>query len=131
VAFEDFDAARRERDLEPVAFQLGGERFECVPVMPAQVMFDFLAGGSSTVERFQTAVAFIVGVLVEPDGEERFRKVLDTRDDPIDYDTLSALVAWLVSTYTGRPTTRPSASPSGLSDTGRSSKPKSRKGSGR
>lgn len=130
MGFKDFDAARRERDLEPVAFLLGGERFECLPVCPATVLFDYAARETTTTrQHYDAAVDFIVGVLA--DDEERFRKALTSKTDPVDYETVAAVVAWLVGHYTGRPTERPSASPSGASATGRSSSKKPRKASGR
>jgi hypothetical protein len=130
VGFKDFDAARRERDLEEVAFSVGGERFECLPVCPATVLFDYAARDTNTVrQQYEAAVAFIVGVL--DDDEERFRKALTSKANPVDYETIAAVVSWLVGHYTGRPTERPSASPSGASATGRSSSKKPKKASGR
>lgn len=130
MGFKDFDAARRERDLEPVAFTLGGERFDCLPVCPAPVLFDYAAAGSrTTLQSYNAAVAFIVGVLA--DGEDRFRDALASKTNPVDYETIAAVVSWLVEHYTGRPTERPSASPSGASATGRSSSKKPKKASGR
>lgn len=130
MGFKDFDAARRERDLEPVAFTLGGDRFECLPVCPAPVLFEYAARENrTTVQAYTAAVDFIVGVLA--DDEERFRKALASKTDPVDYETVAAVVSWLVAHYTGRPTERPSASPGGESATGRSSSRKPKKASGR
>ena len=131
MAFEDFDAARREAHREPIAFQLAGERFECLSVMPASVMFDYARAGETVPERYEASVAFVGGVLADDDAVDLFRKVLDSRSDPIDYATLSSLVVWLIGIYTGRPTTRPSDSPDGPSSDGPSSKPTSREGSGK
>lgn len=117
MPFADFDAARREAVNEPVAFQLRGERFECLARCPAGDLFT-LAGRGLTPA---SARDFIAGVVAD-DHLERFAKVLANKDDPVDLAEVVAITEWLVEVYTGRPTKPSTGSPAGRQRTGRTSK---------
>lgn len=127
MPFADFDAARREAVNEPVAFQLRGERFECLARCPAGDLFALAGRGLSGV----ACRDFISSVL--DDGDlERFGKVLTNKADPVDLDDLVTITEWLVEVYTGRPTKPSTGSPGGRPRTGRTSKAASaKKGSSR
>lgn len=125
--FRDFDAARAEFAKDPVAFQLGGYRFECLPLLPADTLFAYLgSNGVGARDAHEAAVAFVVAQLADEADIDRFRKALGAAD----YTTAVALVEWMVEEYTGRPTQRPPGSPDGGSTGGRSSSRKSRATSG-
>lgn len=116
MAFREFAAHQRDTEREDVAFSLGGERFECVPMhAPAATAAIFRFAGRKFT--YPIIVGFVEAVLA--DGADRFGELLERRGgDAIDERDLEPLALWLVETYTGRPTQRPTDSPSGASTTG-------------
>lgn len=116
MRFLDFDAARSEAVREPVALQIGGERFELLPAAPAAAMFDLAATGLSGTACKQ----FLEAVLVD-DDLERFAKILAAKTDPVSVDDLIDVTRRLVEVYTGRPTRPSTGSPDGRSGTGATS----------
>ena len=119
--FEDFDAARRERQraLEPIRFRLGGIDFNCVktPTLadafelataPEPITFD----GTPNLAAVAAITRFIEALISTPKQRKQFAKLLARRDDVIDRETIIDLGGWLAEQYAGRPTLRST----GLSD---------------
>lgn len=115
----DFDAARSERirETEPVEFTLGGRRFVCV-VDPT--LGDALALAAAP-ERDQNptealrAILAFVRSLVVPGQRRAFDRVAKRTKDRRGRPTVASeevweLAAWLVTTYTARPTSPPDGS---------------------
>lgn len=116
MAFRDFEAARREHKHEPIVFSLRGERFVCVPVAPAMVVFDLAVRGFTPVS-CQLFIEAVLEASDEVDNVSRFAAVLANTEDPVSVSDLAVIVGWLVEHYTGRPTLLPPDSQSGPSPT--------------
>lgn len=118
---KDFDAARRERQNEPLSFTLAGEQFTCLPILPWVTMENLIRPYQ---EQGEMGVVLQIGPLMEAclidEDVERFHAILTRKDDPIDLETVTAIVEWLLESYTGRPTERFSSLPGGQSTTGAS-----------
>lgn len=117
---KDFDAARRERgDTEaPLDFRLGGEEFHPITYYPAGAYLRLIVDGV-TIVRYPD---FMRDVLPEAEYE-RFEKVIERKDDPIDVTDVKDVVEWLMGEYAARPTKPPTSSDGGRPNDGDSSKP--------
>lgn len=122
VPLLDFDAARREAVKEPVAFQLRGERFDCLAKCPAGALFDLSLTGYTG----KACKEFLESVISEAD-HDRFGAVLRNRNDPVDLDDLGDAARAVVEAYVNRPTQPSTDSSDGRPSTGRSSKARSKK----
>ena len=119
MAYRDFAAARSEAEREPIAFSLGGERFECLPKGTTPVTGALLAFSARPLT-FSSAATFVRDV-IEPGDEERFDKLRARKHEPVEHDVVMSLAMWLVEVYTGRPTLRSHDSPPGSSTAGSTS----------
>jgi hypothetical protein len=123
--FDSDDAAVDEREPGP-EFELGGEKFRCLPEAPSGVLAA-LAMAASVDQRGAVTfnqpnlIGFMEGVLVErlwradpelpaggewepADDVQRFRALLSSKSTIIKIETLGELMMWLSEVYTGRPT---------------------------
>jgi hypothetical protein len=82
---------------EPVRFELNGETYDCVPILPAGIHLDVLNSGQAQV------AGFLDGVLTE-ESAERFARAIRSPDPAVDLGTVTEIAMWLVEVYTGRPT---------------------------
>lgn len=117
---KDFDEARDERKSADRAFRFGGETF----VMKATVRPEVMVGYESinTDTDALVALSIIDDMVISfieggEDAERRYRAVRAREEDAISMDDLNALVEWLISEQTGRPTSAPSASSGGRTTT--------------
>jgi hypothetical protein len=119
------------RPAEAITFELRGEVFECAPAIPEWAGVELAAApDDDPTETGQALVRFIFAAL-QPKDEDRFRDLLRRKYEPEEYETpeeggepvlaaagwepvgqeeLHALVAWLATVYSDRPTMRPSSS---------------------
>lgn len=105
--FRDFDAARAEREQEPLTFRLEGRDFTTPGTVPAGVLLDIgraVAAGNQMA--MFTATAEFFEHLVPDDQAEEFAAAVRTTD----METMLDLVSWIIEEATGRPL--PSASSS-------------------
>lgn len=115
----DFDAARRERQLEQLTFTVGGDTFTIDASLPAGVLLDL--GRYTASSDSQQAFAAFVGFwdeVIPPDDQERFAQAVRR----VDLDTMIAMVEWIVEESTGRPLGRRSSSPEAPSTDGQPSR---------
>lgn len=116
-ALKDFDAARleRERERDPVRFQLGGETFSLIPRIPLGDSFDLADAPEPAPETLGESVRaltrFIDRVLID-DDRARWAELLRRRDDPIDAWAIIDLGTWIAEQYAARPTVRSTGSSS-------------------
>jgi len=91
---------------EPVTFDLDGQTYECIALLPAGFGLDILRYGSSKAAEF-------FDVIMLPASAERFAAAIRDPEHPVPQETLDEVIRWLVEVYTGRPTGPPSGSSNG------------------
>ena len=97
--------------------RLKEQEFRCIPQCPPGVLFDLADaedGGTSSLKAFRD----FMFTLVEDDEHERLNALLRDRRDPPSFADLEQAIGELVKAYSGRPTERPSRSPTGVEATG-------------
>ena len=116
--FRSFEAAVQEG--EPIGFALGGETFDCVPIIPAGAMA-YAFGLSGRKAYLVQCIEWVESVLVDDSHPpvagrppshsqiERFREVINRKDPVVSAETLGETVSWLIEQYTARPTQPPAA----------------------
>jgi hypothetical protein len=82
---------------EPVTFDLDGQTYECIPMLPAGFGLDILRYGTAKAAEF-------FDVIMVPDSAERFAMAIRDPERPVPQETLDEVIRWLVEVYTGRPT---------------------------
>lgn len=109
---KDFDQERTQvkRDL---TFKAGGETFEIVPFVPPEHLDAFQptnrAPGQSVLDKYDE---WVLSMLTE-ESKPRWEKMRKEADPPMSLHDIEQVVFYLVEVATGRPTGRPSRSPSG------------------
>lgn len=108
--FRSFDIATdtEEEVLEPLAFELGGEQFQCLPepTLGGRRLFfgavqDGRMGVLDCIEAIRSSLL--------PGDEERFDALLNRKDLRISNSVVGDLFNWLLEQYTTRPTKPPSS----------------------
>lgn len=135
VLGSDYELARRERNAkrEPQQVVMGGERFSLLPTIPLSAGFDLVdapepePGAQLESAAVRAICTFIRLALVDAD-QERFDALLARREDAVDAIDVMAYGALIAEVYTGRPTGPSTGSTGGRKRTGRTSKPRGRKG---
>jgi hypothetical protein len=106
----------RPEELEDISFDLLGQTFRCVSILPGSALVQIIettesGNGVGVInELFRDAI-------VEED-QERFFALLDGKEFVVSIETLLEILQWLVEQYAQRPTKRPSSSEDGQSTTG-------------
>ena len=105
--FKDFGSGK-DVNSEPLKFALHGEEFECRPALQGKVLLDLVANSDendgAAVAKVMTT--FFKTTLVE-ESYERFNTLLEDPDKIVSVETLGEITGWLVSEYSGRPTSGP------------------------
>lgn len=98
---------------------LRGEELRCIEKLPPGLVFD-LAEASSSGDATKALVAFarFLRSTVVPDDRERLNEILYDTESVIELEELNEAAGELITEYTGRPTKRPSQSPTGSNATG-------------
>jgi hypothetical protein len=114
-----------EQDRE---FEFGGELFKYQYVHWSVLTAIVDGSGSngkelSATENVQEIVDSIPK-FIEPDGDERIRKLLSSTESPVPIGQVNALYEWLLEVTSGRPTVPPSPSEAGRGKIAPSSKEK-------
>ncbi len=118
--FPELDAARRERNTEPIGFRVRGQDFHCVPVLGAGVVLELVGEDDDDDYLVMALTRFLRRVIVAEDWD-RFHALLVAQHDPIDAEELTDIAGHLCDVYAGRPTERLSTSGGGPRSTGESS----------
>lgn len=104
--------------LEPVSFDIDGERFTCRADLPGTLLFEHFARLGGGVVMSAGALLSFFEQAMEPAEYERFRKFCDDPDRDVDAQLLGDIYTHLLTEYnTLRPTKRPSRSSRGRSST--------------
>jgi hypothetical protein len=108
--FKDFGVGASELSKEPIVFKLHDEEFTCVPEIQGSFMLDIVKNSNSD-DGAKTAtiiLEFFEGVL-EDESFVRFNALIKDKHRVVKIDTLSEIVGWLISEYSGRPEEQPEA----------------------
>jgi hypothetical protein len=103
--FKDFGSGANAGEKEPVSFAIHGETFQCHPALQGKVLLDLVArsSGDNPAEAAKTISMFFENVLTE-ESYKRFDALLGDPEKIVTVETLGEISAWLVETYTDRPT---------------------------
>lgn len=115
--------------VEPIEFDLDGERFVALPPTQEQVLFLVAAQaeGRDMVTRAGAIIDFLANILRTDDEFERFKTRLLDPQDSLGFGQVEEIVEWLVEEWSGgRPTKPSSDSRSSRASTGTSSTAKRR-----
>jgi predicted glycosyltransferase len=114
--FKDFGEGKfSNTNVEPISFKLHDEEFFCTRAVQGRFLLDLIANSSEDSDASQSAKlisTFFDHVLVD-ESAERFENLLKDKDKIVTVETLSEIVAWLMSEYTNRPNQQPEDSSPG------------------
>lgn len=104
---------------EPMAFTLNGERFECLPVLPAtRVIKHELNISAADGRLYLEEVLGYFRKAMTPEEWERFYAFIDSPDQEVSLEVLGEMMQKVHMAYVKRPTKPDSASPAGPGTTG-------------
>jgi hypothetical protein len=110
---KDFSKARK-----PIEFEIDGDRFDCVPAIPAQTMMDMTAEFSAMDDNDPTqaikAMMTVLGQLLLPASFALFEQRMKSQEKPIEFPQVNEVIMWLFGEYGMRPTEQSSDSADGL-----------------
>lgn len=107
--FKDFGSGPDQNDVEPVSFKLHGEEFSCVKAIQGKFLIELISAANDetdSVGSLRMINNFFSHVLLS-ESYERFEKLVQDKDKVVPVETLSEIVAWLMSEYTNRPNQQP------------------------
>jgi hypothetical protein len=90
------------------------EEFRCVPRLPGAVLADFVSNSSRIGA---AAILTLIREAIVPADEQRFAEVVRDKSFIVPVEVLDEIAAWLIRTYSNRPTQLPSVSDSGQQTT--------------
>ena len=98
-----------------IEFTVDEEPFRTIPAIPAFALLDM-----SAQDRGREQIGYFLKEVLDEDSATRFAARLESRENPIDTETLKAVMDYLIEEITGRPTGQPSDSPDGSQTPGTS-----------
>lgn len=98
----EFNTAKKRRD--PITFTLDGEEYTFNPPKSAFMMLPLMLGQGDDTLAVKQMFDWLDKGLPKPQVQKLIRRLKDDKDD-FDVDDLDALVAKLMETVSGRPTT--------------------------
>jgi len=107
---------------EPIQFQVDQDTFTAFPPTSSQFAL-FMAAQSShskTADQIAALIDFFNGMLSE-DDQQLLRWRLMNREDSFSFETVQAILEFLVEEWSARPTQSPQGSSSSRQNTGRKS----------
>lgn len=108
--FKDFGTGKyNPEEAEKLSFKLYEEEFHCTRAVQGKFLIELIAGASDTENsnrNLEIISEFFENVL-EEESNERFQALLKDKQKIVTVETLSEIVAWLMSEYTGRPNQQP------------------------
>jgi hypothetical protein len=97
-------------DREVINFKIHGEQFECVPAVQGMVLLELVADSSSDDSTRQAqAISKFFGYVLTEESNERFQKLLTSKDKIVPVETLAEVVGWITGQLTERPNQQPEA----------------------
>lgn len=106
----------KERKL--IEFMIDGDKFDCVPAIPAQVLMDLTSEFTTMDEEDPTqaikAMQTVLSRFLLPASYALFEKRMADQEKPIEFPQVNDVVMWLLEEYGMRPTEQPSDSVGGL-----------------
>lgn len=108
--FKDFGSGGDNPDVEPIEFQLHGEKFECRPQIQGSVLLGIVGSTADGNPAASAAVIvdFFSKVLV-PESNERFQALINSEDKIVTVETLGEITGWIIEEYSNRPERQPGA----------------------
>lgn len=121
---KDFDELRAQRHSivgeHERTFKIGGETFLLLEDVPFAVLRDFIE--DNDVASTLRLTRFAEGIIDPAGGAiDRWRQLLDRRDNPVTIGDLQDLTSWLLEQVAGHPTVPQSPSSTSPPDSGDSS----------
>lgn len=114
--FKDFGKGKTDiEQLEPLSFKLYDEEFLCLPAVQAQFLIDLVSsvdGDEDGGDSLRYITTFFGSVLLD-ESNERFQALLRDKNRIVTMESLTEIVSWLMSEYTGRPNQQPEDLPAG------------------
>jgi hypothetical protein len=113
--FKDFGSGKTDLSkYEPLSFKLYDEEFKCVPAVQGKFLIDLVASADSddNSASLKIITQFFESVLTE-ESNIRFDKLISDKEKIVTVESLSEIVAWLMSEYTDRPNQLPEDSSPG------------------
>lgn len=113
--FKDFGTGKTDLSaFEPLSFKLYGDEFHCVPAVQGKFLIDLVASAedADSAMNLQIITSFFENVLVE-ESNDRFQALMKDKEKIVTVESLSEIVTWLMSEYTGRPNQQPEDSSPG------------------
>jgi hypothetical protein len=97
-------------DRAPIVFKIHGEEFTCVPAVQGKVLLTLVADSASedATRQANSISNFFEYVLVD-ESNERFQKLLVSKDKIVPVETLAEVVGWITGQLTDRPNQQPEA----------------------
>ena len=99
---KSFGKGSKSKNTEPITFDLYDETFTAIPALQGAVLIDFVGATSSDNPSQSAAVIldFFEEVL-EDESYKRFQALTHSKDEIVDINDLSDIVAWLIEQYSG------------------------------
>lgn len=107
--FKDFGKGNQVV-MEPLSFELYGEKFDCHPAIQGKVLLDMVANTADSEGGPGKIITDFFSKALLPESLERFDALANDPEKIITVETLGEIVGWLVEQYSGRPTQEPSRS---------------------
>jgi len=108
--FKDFGTGKyNPEEAEALSFKLYDEEFLCTPAVQGKFLIELIAGAGdedNTSKNLEIISQFFENVL-EEESNVRFQALVKDKKKIVTVETLSEIVAWLMSEYTGRPNQQP------------------------
>lgn len=102
--FKDFGRPVKQDELEPVAFSLYGETFNCYKQIHGVTLLRFVKQASSEDGSETTDAMLGIFEKVMPREEyERFEALCDDPDTVVPVETLGDIIGFLMECYSDRP----------------------------
>lgn len=103
--FKDFGSPVKQDELEPLAFELYGETFNCYKQIHGVTLLRFVKETSSEDGAAATNAMLDIFKRVMPKDEyTRFEELCNNPETVVPVDTLGEIIGFLMEAYSGRPT---------------------------
>lgn len=113
--FKDFGRPVKQDELEPVAFELYGQTFNCYKQIHGVTLLRFVKeANSQDGARATEAMLEIFQRVMPKDEYERFESLCEDPETVVPVETLGEIIAFLMEAYSSGPTKKSEDSSSGL-----------------
>lgn len=102
---KDFGSPVNQDELEPVFFELYGQRFDCYKQIHGVTLLRFVKeANSDDGARATEAMLSIFERVLPKDEYARFESLCNDPETVVPVDTLGEIIGWLMEVYSDRPT---------------------------